>query len=113
MTDCSTGLPLPDYWVALVWNMAMGKRVLSVYSDDGKSEGSIRAYAHCTPKSAGLDSGAISFLVINVGDAGASVGLSSDTAGVDLSSNRTDYRFEGSGMSDFVLTKPFEGWARL
>ncbi len=96
MTDCSTGEPLPDYWIALLWNKVMGKRVLSVFSNDGKSEGDIRTYAHCTPERANYKAGAVSFLVMNLAENEASVELASDTEKVDLSSNRTDYRFEGS-----------------
>jgi len=37
-------LPLPDYWVALLWSRLMGSTVLSTQSNNI----SVRVYAHCT-----------------------------------------------------------------
>lgn len=55
MVDCSTGLPLPDYWLALLWVRTMGPKVLAIEAVDKlKGKGlpaetsSIRVYAHCT-----------------------------------------------------------------
>ena len=58
-------VPLPDYWIALLWSRIMGTKVLSTSSDSK----SVRTYAHC-----GKDGGvALSWL--NIGSASATLQL--------------------------------------
>lgn len=63
MLDCSTGSPLPDYFLAVVYEKTMGKRVLRTSSSDPE----VRAYSHC------FGVGAASLMVINLKDKPVSI----------------------------------------
>ena len=47
LLDCSSGIPLPDYWSGLMWASVMGPRVFSARIETPNAT-AVRAYAHCT-----------------------------------------------------------------
>ena len=52
--DAPQPVPLPDYYVALLYKRLMGPTVLNVSSDAP----AVRVYAHCLPSQAVLQAGA-------------------------------------------------------
>lgn len=67
LVDCSTGVPLPDYYTALAWAGNMGPTVLNV-DPVPDAEAVVRIYSHCTASAAQAPAGAVALLVINLGD---------------------------------------------
>ena len=50
LMDCSTGQPLPDYWLAVLFGKLMGTKVLKGNMTASSSLASIKTYVHCTNK---------------------------------------------------------------
>lgn len=72
LVDCSTGVPLPDYWTGLLWASTMGPVVLDT-TPAPDADASVRVYGHCTAAAEAAPSGAVTLLVINLGDYPTSV----------------------------------------
>ena len=73
LVDCATGVPLPDFYTALVWTRTMGTTVLDVTATAKMTilpseNSSVRVYAHCTApsESPAVPQGAVTVLVINL-----------------------------------------------
>jgi heparanase 1 len=93
LLDCSTGAPLPDFYTALSWSTTMGRGVLGASLVDGGGGGgggaaanadggsSVRVYAHCTAAAAKAKPGAVTVLVINVGNKGTRVSFADASLG--------------------------------
>ncbi len=66
LVDCSTGVPLPDFWTALTFATTMGPTVLR--ASIVKPTRAVNVYAHCTAagEGGGGNSGAVTVLVINL-----------------------------------------------
>merc|ERR1711971_547031 len=58
-------VPLPDYWIALLWRRLMGTKVLSTDS----SSRSVRVYSHCAKE------GGVALAWLNIGERSASLKL--------------------------------------
>jgi hypothetical protein len=64
LVDDTTLNPNPDYWASLMWKRFMGRRALSIQSDN---ESPLRLAAHCAPDTApGFKPGAVTVLAINL-----------------------------------------------
>ena len=89
LVDCATGLPLPDYWSAVVWSRLTGDVVLNAISlnSSGTRSETLRAYAHCaamgTTPSAVAEPGSVTLVVINLGSTTVEAGVDI-TAGASL-----------------------------
>ena len=62
-------LPLPDYWLALLWHQIMGQRVLNVTSVSGNYGGGLpllRIYAHCASSRGGWAAGTVAVAWANL-----------------------------------------------
>ena len=82
LLDCSTGLPLPDFFTGLLFARLMGPRVLGVRATGGgaarlsnsANNGTVRFYAHCA-RGASAANGAVTLLVVNLGTEFANITL--------------------------------------
>jgi len=78
LVDCSTGVPLPDYYTALVWAQTMGPIVLNALPAATKTS-VVRVYAHCTAASepSAPKKGSVTMLVVNLGNANTTIDVPS------------------------------------
>ena len=87
LLDCATGVPLPDYYIALAFAQLMGRGALAAsveeHSEQKKDESAIRVYAHC---SKGDVNGSVTALVIN------------------LAKESTNINFESPVTQEYVLS---------
>ena len=86
MVDCKSGVPLPDYYVALLWAKLMGPKALSATATAGggsqalpAESSAIRIYAHCTTKT----SGKVTVLAINLDNSSTMLSFNNSLLGAD------------------------------
>jgi len=87
MVDCSTGVPLPDFWTAVLWARTMGQGVLTATTTTPggaavpAETSSVRVYAHCAAKFDGHPKGSVAILAINLGNTSTTLKLASSAVG--------------------------------
>ncbi len=63
MLDSKTLEPRPDYWASVLWKRLMGEQVLAARVERNER---VRVYAHCTPPRAGVPTGSVTLLLLNL-----------------------------------------------
>ena len=87
MVDCKSGVPLPDYYVALLWAKLMGPKALSATATAGgggqplpAESSAIRIYAHCTTKTSG---NSVTILAVNLDNSSTMLSFNNSLLGAD------------------------------
>jgi len=83
--DCVGHYPVPDYYLAIVWNIVAGPHVLNTTRPITKPTGTVRPYAHCSKQYPGGLT--IMLININAGPINATITLTSGSLGT----TREDY----------------------
>jgi heparanase 1 len=85
LLNTTTFEPNPDYYAAMAWRQLMGTAVLDTCVSGASSD--VRGYSHCARGQAG----AVTFLLLNLGNTSASVSLPG-------SGGRDEYHFTSSSL---------------
>ena len=104
LCDCSTGLPLPDFYTALAWAQTMGPGVLRA-SIETANASAVRAYAHCSP----AGDGGVTALIVNLAAEAVNLTLfkedgTSGLAGAGTEQRRVVWSLEGSQFANTSIT---------
>jgi len=83
--DCVGHYPVPDYYLAIVWNLVVGPHVLNTTRPITKPTATIRPYAHCSKQY----KGGLTVMIVNINAVAVTVQITL-TSGT-LGSSREDY----------------------
>jgi len=84
--DCVGHYPVPDYYVAILWNLVNSPRVLNTTRPTTKPVGTVRPYAHCSKQYPG----GIVLMIININGFAITTNITLGNGG-KLGDTREDY----------------------
>jgi len=100
LLNCAGHFPVPDYYLAMVWNSVAGSHVFNTTRPITKPDGAVRVYSHCSKQYPG----GLTVMLINILDGVANVHITL-TAG-SLGTSREDYIFTAPPSNDYSYPVP-------